>query len=100
MFLLFLFLSGLENITLDIEFMLGSGRTSMYWRFCWGLIGPAMMLTVFFYELTSFENLVYGGYTYPTIGYGKHFNLSNDAATYVLLGSISHLYFLSTLLTT
>ncbi|XP_047529339.1 sodium-dependent nutrient amino acid transporter 1-like [Vanessa atalanta] len=60
---------GLENICLDIEFMLGL-KTSIYWRFCWGFITPAMMMIVFVYALLSFEALVFGGYYYyPTLGY-------------------------------
>ncbi|XP_041978590.1 uncharacterized protein LOC121732702 [Aricia agestis] len=60
---------GLENLCLDIEFMLGI-KTSMYWRLCWGIITPAMMIIVFVYALISFEGLVFGGYyVYPTAGY-------------------------------
>ncbi|XP_023941336.2 sodium-dependent nutrient amino acid transporter 1-like [Bicyclus anynana] len=60
---------GLENICTDIEFMLGIS-TSVYWRFCWGFITPAMMVVVFVYALLSFDNLTFGGtYIYPTAGY-------------------------------
>ncbi|XP_073945336.1 sodium-dependent nutrient amino acid transporter 1-like isoform X2 [Choristoneura fumiferana] len=59
---------GLENVCLDIEFMLGI-RTSMYWRWCWGLITPAMMLVVFIYALISFDTLLFGGEPYPMAGY-------------------------------
>ncbi|CAH2261012.1 jg10790 [Pararge aegeria aegeria] len=60
---------GLENICTDIEFMLGI-TTSIYWRFCWGIITPAMMVVVFIYALLSFDNLLFGGhYVYPTAGY-------------------------------
>lgn len=65
-----LFFSGLENVCLDIEFMLGI-KTSVYWRFCWGLITPFMMIAVFIYALQSFDALVFGeDYVYPTAGYG------------------------------
>ncbi|CAG9133366.1 unnamed protein product [Plutella xylostella] len=60
---------GLQNICLDIEFMLGI-KTSVYWRFCWGIITPLMMIAVFIYALISFEALVFGeDYVYPTAGY-------------------------------
>lgn len=66
------FLPGLENLCLDIEFMLGRGRSSLYWRLCWGIITPAMMLVVFFYALVSFEAVTFGDdYEYPTLGIGK-----------------------------
>ncbi|CAG9786164.1 unnamed protein product [Diatraea saccharalis] len=59
---------GLENIALDIEFMLGI-KTSFYWRCCWGVITPAMMIVVFIYALISYEDLVFGeDYYYPTAG--------------------------------
>ncbi|XP_047995017.1 sodium-dependent nutrient amino acid transporter 1-like isoform X2 [Leguminivora glycinivorella] len=41
---------GLENVCLDIEFMLGL-KTGIYWRWCWGILTPAMMITVFIYAL-------------------------------------------------
>ncbi|XP_028167706.1 sodium-dependent nutrient amino acid transporter 1-like [Ostrinia furnacalis] len=60
---------GLENITLDIEFMLGI-KTSFYWRCCWGFITPALMIVVFVYALISYEALEFGGYyIYPDAGY-------------------------------
>ncbi|CAG4979847.1 unnamed protein product [Colias eurytheme] len=60
---------GLENVCLDIEYMLGI-KTSIYWRFCWGIVAPAILITVFIYALQSFEALVFGCcYYYPTAGY-------------------------------
>ncbi|XP_013199760.1 sodium-dependent nutrient amino acid transporter 1 isoform X2 [Amyelois transitella] len=60
---------GLENLCLDIEFMMGV-KTSFYWRMCWGIITPGMMLVVFVYALISFESLTFGeDYVYPTAGY-------------------------------
>ncbi|XP_045448783.1 sodium-dependent nutrient amino acid transporter 1-like [Melitaea cinxia] len=60
---------GLENFCLDIEYM-SNRKTSIYWRCCWGLITPALMITVFIYALSSFGALVFGdGYIYPTMGY-------------------------------
>ncbi|XP_075973528.1 sodium-dependent nutrient amino acid transporter 1-like [Anticarsia gemmatalis] len=59
---------GLENLCLDIEFMLGI-KTSMYWRLCWGLITPGMMITVFIYALLGFENVTVGDYVFPTAAY-------------------------------
>ncbi|XP_059047183.1 sodium-dependent nutrient amino acid transporter 1-like [Achroia grisella] len=59
---------GLESFCLDIQFMLGV-TTSVYWRFCWGIITPGMMLVVFIYALTSFEAITFGDYVYPTMGY-------------------------------
>ncbi|XP_072931746.1 uncharacterized protein [Epargyreus clarus] len=60
---------GLESFCLDIDFMLNM-KTSIYWRMCWGIITPAMMIVVFVYALISYEALVFAGtYYYPTAGY-------------------------------
>ncbi|XP_061377371.1 sodium-dependent nutrient amino acid transporter 1-like [Danaus plexippus] len=64
----FFWIYGLENVCLDIEFMLNI-KTSIYWRFCWGFITPAMMVVVFVYALMSFDSLEFAGYTYPLAGY-------------------------------
>lgn len=64
--------SGLENLCVDIEYMLGI-KTSFYWRFCWGLICPAMMTLVFIYALQGVTNLRFAeDYVYPPAGYGKY----------------------------
>ncbi|KAL0893061.1 hypothetical protein ABMA27_014708 [Loxostege sticticalis] len=63
---------GLENICLDIEFMLGI-KTSFYWRCCWGFFTPGLMIVVFVYALASYEALLFGGwYHYPDAGYGMY----------------------------
>lgn len=68
----FIFFSGLENLCVDIEFMLGI-KTSIFWRFCWGLVCPILMGIVFVFALVTVENLVFGEfYIYPTAAYGKY----------------------------
>ncbi|CAH0723409.1 unnamed protein product, partial [Brenthis ino] len=60
---------GVENICLDLEFMLGI-KTSFYWRLCWGIITPAMMIVVFIYALIASDPLEFGDdYEYPTAAY-------------------------------
>ncbi|CAB3224194.1 unnamed protein product [Arctia plantaginis] len=60
---------GLENMCLDIEFMLGL-KSSFYWRMCWGLITPFMMIAVFFYSFITTERLMFGQtYEYPEYAY-------------------------------
>ncbi|XP_063380652.1 sodium-dependent nutrient amino acid transporter 1-like isoform X2 [Cydia fagiglandana] len=64
-----IWLYGLENVCLDIEFMLGL-KTGFYWRWCWGILTPAMMIVVFIYALV---NNTFGGAAFPdvaiTMGY-------------------------------
>ncbi|CAK1596154.1 unnamed protein product [Parnassius mnemosyne] len=83
---------GLENFCLDIEFMLGI-KTSMYWRFCWGVITPVMMIVVFIYALVSYEALLFGGYyTYPTAGYVSGYLMLLVGVAFVPLGIIFVMY--------
>lgn len=57
---------------LDIEYMLGM-KSSFYWRICWGIITPIMMLVVFFYSLTTTQVLLFGGtYEYPAAAYSMY----------------------------
>ncbi|CAK1596153.1 unnamed protein product [Parnassius mnemosyne] len=69
---------GLENLCLDIEFMLGL-KTSFYWRICWGIITPFMMIAVFFYALVTTEALMFGG-TYP---YPREAYIAGSALQYI-----------------
>ncbi|XP_068632207.1 sodium-dependent nutrient amino acid transporter 1-like [Battus philenor] len=60
---------GLENLCVDIEFMLGL-KTSIYWRVCWSIVTPFIMIAVFFYALVTTEALMFGGtYQYPNEAY-------------------------------
>nr|XP_049699566.1 sodium-dependent nutrient amino acid transporter 1 isoform X2 [Helicoverpa armigera] len=62
---------GLENMCLDIEYMLGL-KSSIYWRVCWGIVTPIMMMVVFFYSLITTEELLFGGtYEYPQGAYNR-----------------------------
>ncbi|CAB3230054.1 unnamed protein product [Arctia plantaginis] len=66
---------GLENLCVDIEFMLGI-KTSIFWRFCWGLVCPILMAIVFVFALITVENLVFGGfYTYPIAAYAAGYTM-------------------------
>ncbi|CAH2037457.1 unnamed protein product, partial [Iphiclides podalirius] len=83
---------GLENFCLDIEFMLGI-KTSIYWRFCWGVITPSMMIVVFIYALASYEALVFGGYYYyPTAGYVAGYLILFVGIAFVPIGIIATMY--------
>ncbi|CAH2106400.1 unnamed protein product [Euphydryas editha] len=60
---------GLENLCIDIEYMLGK-KTSFFWRICWALITPILMIIVFFYALITTERLIFGeNYVYPEGAY-------------------------------
>ncbi|CAD1470210.1 unnamed protein product, partial [Heterotrigona itama] len=55
---------GLENFLDDIEFMLNK-KTSSYWRICWFLITPLILITIFFYTVATLSPLTYGDKKYP-----------------------------------
>ncbi|XP_073945333.1 sodium-dependent nutrient amino acid transporter 1-like [Choristoneura fumiferana] len=60
---------GLENLCLDIEFMLGV-KPNFYWRICWSIITPFIMIAVFMYAMIATDALVFGDdYVYPREAY-------------------------------
>lgn len=62
---------------LDIEFMLGI-KNSFYWRICWGIITPLLMIAVFFYSFITTDRLMFGRtYEYPEIAYSELLSLFN-----------------------
>lgn len=65
-----IFVKGLENICLDIEFML-KRKPGVYWRICWACIIPIVLLMVFIYFLITLEELTYESKPYPAYVIGK-----------------------------
>lgn len=61
---------GLENICLDIEFML-KRKPGIYWRFCWGILIPVVLIFVFGYFIATLEPLKYESKQYPPDIIGK-----------------------------
>ncbi|XP_017760565.1 PREDICTED: sodium-dependent nutrient amino acid transporter 1-like isoform X2 [Eufriesea mexicana] len=65
---------GLSNFLNDIEFMLGH-RPSLYWRFCWALITPILMIVILMYSIITYEPPTYNGVQFPTYAYGIGWSL-------------------------
>lgn len=63
------FLTGVDNLLDDIEFMVGS-RPSFYWRFCWYYLTPLTLLSILIYFLSELTPIRYNGEYYPTSAYG------------------------------
>lgn len=61
---------GVDRFCKDIEFMLGR-KTGIYWRVCWGIITPSMMISIFIYFIMSWTPLTYQDYEYKTSMHGK-----------------------------
>uniref|UniRef100_A0A1B0B7D6 Transporter n=1 Tax=Glossina palpalis gambiensis TaxID=67801 RepID=A0A1B0B7D6_9MUSC len=55
---------GVKRFCEDIKFMLGM-NTSIYWRLCWSLISPALLLSVLIYTLLDLRPLTYKNREYP-----------------------------------
>lgn len=73
---LFNIFSGLENICVDIECALGR-KTGIYWRFCWSIFTPIIMIVVFMYAMITTDNYKFGGYyVYPNEAYSKYLQIS------------------------
>ncbi|XP_066159041.1 sodium-dependent nutrient amino acid transporter 1-like isoform X4 [Euwallacea fornicatus] len=56
---------GLENICQDIEFMT-KRKPGFYWRFCWCIIIPVVLIFVLSYFLINYEPLQYENKEYPS----------------------------------
>lgn len=44
-----------------------------YWRICWGLFTPVVLIIVFFYFVATLERIEYEGKPYPNIVLGTLF---------------------------
>ncbi|XP_048253632.1 sodium- and chloride-dependent glycine transporter 1-like isoform X1 [Haliotis rufescens] len=55
---------GYSRFSEDISMMLGK-RPSIYWRFCWCFMTPAMLFTVIVFKSIQYKPLKYGDYVYP-----------------------------------
>lgn len=63
-------LYGVDRLCGDVEFMLGV-QTGWYWRVCWAVITPAMMVTILVYQFVTLQPLEYNGVMYPDFVYGE-----------------------------
>lgn len=50
---------GLEDICLDMEYMLDI-KVNAYWRICWAVITPILLIIILIYSLITMEELTYG----------------------------------------
>lgn len=61
---------GVSRLCRDVEFMLGI-KTGWYWRLCWGVLTPGLMVAIIVYNLATLQPLRYNDTTYPEIAYGE-----------------------------
>ncbi|KAJ8957366.1 hypothetical protein NQ318_004845 [Aromia moschata] len=52
-------LYGIDNFCLDLEFMTKK-KVGIYWRVCWGVLMPILLVVIFIYFVATLEPLQYG----------------------------------------
>lgn len=60
----FYLLAGFENFLEDLEFMLDR-QPSIYWRICWFIVTPLILIAIFIYTVVTLSPLTYGGRLLP-----------------------------------
>jgi solute carrier family 6 (neurotransmitter transporter, glycine) member 5/9 len=61
---------GVDRFCADIEFML-KRKTGIYWRSCWLIFTPFIMISVFVYFVWTWKSIDYNGNEYSTGMHGK-----------------------------
>jgi solute carrier family 6 amino acid transporter-like protein 5/7/9/14 len=61
--------AGVDNFCSDIEFMVGR-KLSAYWRLCWGIITPVLMISILAYAIVTMKPETYQDKPFPTSAYG------------------------------
>jgi solute carrier family 6 amino acid transporter-like protein 5/7/9/14 len=64
-----MFFPGVDNFCSDVEFMAGR-KLSPYWRLCWGIITPVLMIAILLYSVATMEPETYQDKPFPTSAYG------------------------------
>lgn len=64
--------SGVNRICQDTMFMTGR-NPGLYWRICWGIVTPLLMIAILLYTFLTYEPLTYKDSLYPDSAYGKCF---------------------------
>ncbi|CAH1100654.1 unnamed protein product [Psylliodes chrysocephalus] len=54
-------LYGVDNLCADLEFMTKK-KVSIYWRVCWSIIVPVLLIVIFIYFLATLKPMTYGIY--------------------------------------
>jgi hypothetical protein len=67
---LLLLSSGVGNFCTDIEFMMGQ-YPGWYWRLCWYLVTPGLLLIILIYSLIELKNPTVGTYEFQAGALGE-----------------------------
>ncbi|XP_055309717.1 sodium-dependent nutrient amino acid transporter 1-like [Sitodiplosis mosellana] len=66
---------GTDRLCRDAEFMIGR-NPGKYWRTCWGVLTPVIMIIILLYTLVSFKPLTYKNQFYPPTAYAIGWTIS------------------------
>jgi len=64
------FLKGTKRLCQDAEYMLNI-KTSNYYRICWSIVTPLVMVVILVYSLLTMRPLSYNGQEFPLAYRGK-----------------------------
>lgn len=67
--------TGVNRLCRDIEFMINH-RPGLYWRLCWGVLTPFLMIGILIYTFVTYQPLTYNKTVYPDWAYGMILNCS------------------------
>ncbi|KAJ9576849.1 hypothetical protein L9F63_006623, partial [Diploptera punctata] len=56
---------GMDNFCQDLEFMVGR-KIGCYWRICWGIITPVLMIVILLYSIGTMKPETYKDKPFPT----------------------------------
>lgn len=63
---------GVDRFCKDIEFMLGK-KTGLYWRVCWSVVTPSVMISILGYFIWKWKPLTYRGFEYDFRWHGEFY---------------------------
>lgn len=53
-----------------MEYMLEM-KVNIYWRICWAVITPVLLIIILIYSMAVMEPITYGSYEYPESAHGN-----------------------------
>lgn len=65
---------GVDRICRDIEFMMNR-KTGLYWRLCWNLLMPLLLISILLYTFITYNQLKYDDKAFPSWAYGNLFKI-------------------------
>ncbi|BES95385.1 transporter [Nesidiocoris tenuis] len=84
---------GADRVLDCIQEMMGT-RPNRFWYICWVYISPAVMLSIFVFNLIQYVPATYGSYAYPP--WAQHLGISISLTSMLWIPGYALFYFLTT----